>query len=338
MRKNESKETGITLIALVVTIIVLIILAGVSIAMVVGDNGIITQAQRAERETANATVASEEQMNALVDELNGYLAEDEEPSEGLAETVTGNNYGDYVDYPIDLNGDGDTTNDWRIFYNDGEHVFFIAADYIENTSSYLDNVGTGMSTYSSYGLYWNPAPTAQTVNSSTLRLFKQSWTGDYSTNNNGRCVSTLLNTNNWDGFVDNSYADYAIGAPTIEMWVASWNTKEYTQLYTNTNETGYYIGNTESSTTYRYRLSNNTGYNDTLYFPHHSGTMDNGGTCWGYWFASPSAYDDGNLLYVTYDGYIDYTEHIFSLLDIRPVVCLNANITATKGADNIWRF
>ena len=51
MRNSVKKQNGITLIALVVTIIVLIILAGVSIAMLVGENGIITQAQRAAQET-----------------------------------------------------------------------------------------------------------------------------------------------------------------------------------------------------------------------------------------------------------------------------------------------
>lgn len=40
-------QKGITLIALVITIIVLLILAGVSIAMLTGDNGILTQANRA---------------------------------------------------------------------------------------------------------------------------------------------------------------------------------------------------------------------------------------------------------------------------------------------------
>ena len=42
---------GITLIALVITIIVLLILAGVSIAMVTGDNGLLGQATRAGAET-----------------------------------------------------------------------------------------------------------------------------------------------------------------------------------------------------------------------------------------------------------------------------------------------
>ena len=45
MKKTENK--GITLIALVITIIVLLILAGVSIAMLTGQNGILTQAQNA---------------------------------------------------------------------------------------------------------------------------------------------------------------------------------------------------------------------------------------------------------------------------------------------------
>ena len=39
------KERGITLVALVVTIVVLLILAGVSISMVLGNNGIVTKAQ-----------------------------------------------------------------------------------------------------------------------------------------------------------------------------------------------------------------------------------------------------------------------------------------------------
>ena len=50
-QKNKQRQNGITLIALVVTIIVLIILAGVSINMLVGDNGIITQAQTAKEKT-----------------------------------------------------------------------------------------------------------------------------------------------------------------------------------------------------------------------------------------------------------------------------------------------
>ena len=51
MKKRLENIKGITLIALVVTIVVLLILAGVSISMLSNDNGILTQAQNAKEET-----------------------------------------------------------------------------------------------------------------------------------------------------------------------------------------------------------------------------------------------------------------------------------------------
>ena len=56
LRKKLKNTKGITLIALVVTIIVLLILAGVSIAMLTGNNGILSQAGRAKEEQAHAAV------------------------------------------------------------------------------------------------------------------------------------------------------------------------------------------------------------------------------------------------------------------------------------------
>ncbi len=52
---EELNEKGITLVALVVTIIVLLILAGVSISLVLGDNGVITKASTAVTENRKAT-------------------------------------------------------------------------------------------------------------------------------------------------------------------------------------------------------------------------------------------------------------------------------------------
>ena len=52
MQKLMKKQTGITLVALIVTVIVLILLAGISLNVTIGENGIITQAQRAKNETA----------------------------------------------------------------------------------------------------------------------------------------------------------------------------------------------------------------------------------------------------------------------------------------------
>ena len=55
MYKKNGKK-GITLIALVITIIVLLILAGISIAMLTGDNSILTNATKARKENAISSV------------------------------------------------------------------------------------------------------------------------------------------------------------------------------------------------------------------------------------------------------------------------------------------
>ena len=47
MEKQKKNDSGITLVALVVSIIVMLVLAGVSLNATVGDNGIITRAQQA---------------------------------------------------------------------------------------------------------------------------------------------------------------------------------------------------------------------------------------------------------------------------------------------------
>ena len=71
MLKNNK---GITLIALVITIIVLLILAGVSIAMLTGDNGILTQATSARDDTKEAEAADKINM-ALNGEYANLLAD-----------------------------------------------------------------------------------------------------------------------------------------------------------------------------------------------------------------------------------------------------------------------
>ena len=59
------KEKGITLVSLVVTIIILIILAGVSINLTLGKNGIITIAKQAKENTELAKIEEETTLNEL---------------------------------------------------------------------------------------------------------------------------------------------------------------------------------------------------------------------------------------------------------------------------------
>ena len=63
--KFYNNENGITLIALVITIIVLLVLAGVSISMLTGQNGILTQAQNAKQVTEDATEKEKRQLSQI---------------------------------------------------------------------------------------------------------------------------------------------------------------------------------------------------------------------------------------------------------------------------------
>ena len=71
---KQKSQSGITLIALVVTIIVLLILAGVAITLSIGENGIFKRAGQAADAWENATKNEEKEMNSVVDiidSLNG---------------------------------------------------------------------------------------------------------------------------------------------------------------------------------------------------------------------------------------------------------------------------
>ena len=75
---RSCQEDGITLIALVVTIVVLLILAAVSIGMLTGENGLITRAQDAAEETRGASVEEERDLwkaNQALDEYTSASSE-----------------------------------------------------------------------------------------------------------------------------------------------------------------------------------------------------------------------------------------------------------------------
>ncbi len=70
--KKINKNTGITLIALVVTIIVLLILAGVSISMLTGQNGILNRASEAKEKTEDVQKDEDEKMQGYESAIDKY--------------------------------------------------------------------------------------------------------------------------------------------------------------------------------------------------------------------------------------------------------------------------
>ena len=413
--KKKRKNKGITLIALIITIIVLLILAGVTMSFVVGDNGVLTQAQKAkirsdqtsaqedvdievvgsyddegnlDLELLNKNLISNLKDLKLKSKTTGeyedftesnqierlpatvYYKQTEVKIKDLLSNVAKDpeNYGMYVDYPIDLSGDGDTINDWRIFYEDKTgRVFLIAADYVPNTCSALkkedgsliagmklinstdENFKKCCYSLSSLDYTCNDGHNKNLNNNKSQCSFPEIfmpsgdfcsstnhyYCSDHTTNSNSRCVSQLQCTSEWKNFVNRSYADYAIGGPTLEMWVASWNGKHGSEteesgktgktLYAdgcNNTGNGYKIGENSDSTRLGIQLKGCGGYEDTLYFPHNEYQNldlfdDNkkvskdkleedseNASCYGYWLASPSAYSmfASCLMCVNYGG------------------------------------
>ncbi len=451
------KKKGITLIALIITIVILLILAGVTISFVVGDNGVVTQAQKSKIRTDQASAKEEidlevagsrndegyldlellnenlmKNLKGLQLKKNGTTGDKDDDFENfdninvkieslpatvrykgvnvkinekkLISDLASNpeNYGMYVDYPIDLDGDKNTS-DWKIFYEDGTgRVFLIAADYVPNTCEYLylnkevkaENLIAGMEKCITCCLNWSSAldytcydgrenakcenekkkSKSQCSFPEIFMLGREDNEDEHTKNHyycsdhvgtdgtsgkiNSKCAASLQCTVAWGNFVNNSYAEYAIGGPTLEMWVASWNQRHGKKddddesskgitLFANGNNnnsgTGYCIGVTANCTDTSKSIKECTeGYNDTLYFPHRdysnfnlfeeNGSSNNeSGWCYGYWLASPSASGSENVMGVNCFGSVDSNvyeggSYVYNCLGVRPIVSLKSGV------------
>ena len=191
-----------------------------------------------------------------------------------------------------------------------------------------------------YNVIWNSSKQTglQSIKEETRTLFKS--TG-YILNSNyksSRFSSMLLNTDNWQNLVDtDSGAIYAIGSPTIEMWVASWNklnssSKIYLSDSTTSHETGYLISNTNSDITQNNMNTIGIGNNE-LFCP----ALDDNNSYEEYFLASPisSTWTSGAASSSTTTGsvifsvqqrsssrYLAYSG-LYSSGKLRPIVCIS---------------
>jgi hypothetical protein len=148
----------------------------------------------------------------------------------------------------------------------------------------------------------------------------------------------MLDTNRWEKFVDGNFADSAIGGPTVEMFIESWNAKGYKTLYCNNmTEAGYYIGSSDSPTSAYINLPNldANGAKDELYIPHD--TLYEG--VYGYYLSSPAVGIQNNQILQISNSHI-FCNNLSFKSAIRPVVCLKTKVKGTLNVDeagnNIW--
>ena len=114
-QKGKTSNKGITLIALVITIIVLLILAGVSIAMLTGENGVLTKATEAKDQTGIAQEKEEITM--------AYASAKANKVDKVSEPVTASELQSELD-KLNSEGTADDTSELTVTYPNG-HIYTI---------------------------------------------------------------------------------------------------------------------------------------------------------------------------------------------------------------------
>lgn len=349
-KKYRIKSRGITLIALIITIIVLLILAGVSLSLVM-NGGILEKSQLAVNEYQK--VANEEKNE--LDNIDKYienklneigLGEDDGIIE-VGDIVTAGDiasvndksdiYGAIVEGYNCANNNG--VDAWKIFYADSENIYLITSDYIhkdycpngrKNTpidgTEYKLNMTGVVNDYSG----------ASDIEDERIKKLNKDYfitKGYVSDKNNMKAVAYMLDTDAWSGFRDIDNADYAIGGPTIEMFFNSYN-----QKYNLNNQY-----QAEAKNQYGYQISPNGGVNwvdqisyasigilqtDDFY------VLSDWRKAYGMWIASTSSYNFidifDSIFQIYYTGYIENYYYDMEDFGFRPVVCLNPDVQLEK--------
>ena len=321
--KKRQENKGITLIALVVTIVVLIILATVSINAVLGQNGIIKKAKQAKEMYSNSIAKDNEEMDTLLNEMAQYDTDNSgsgggttKPAEGITATVGGKT--------VTITKDNVATYLGRVVTNYkptattvavGTNTYTVSNNYrlyyVDFDGKYGEKNGVFLKADCTSNRYVLPvtdttASTADNVKIKALNpsLYKDGVTSPVASQGNMKAVTWLLNTSNWNSLKTGaSLADkvnYVVGAPSVEMMFDSYNTK-----YGLTN--GKMITDTLTASTdrvklfYQYPTTLNT-YGSNLGYevgPQSDSSSKNG---YNYWTSNYSVKTDSKVDSMYYPG------------------------------------
>ena len=319
---KNSRQKGITLIALVVTIVVLIILATVSILAVFGDNGIIARAQTAkdthEKGKADETNTLDDYASYIGNYLDGKGGGSgggsdtpTKPAEGITATVEGktvtitkDNVATYLGKVV--NNYVPTTNSVTI----GSTAYTVSTQYrlyyVDFDGKYGEKNGVYLKadcTSNNYALEEDTTvSTADNVKIKALNpsLYKDGATSPTASNKNMKAVTFLTNTSNWNSLKTGaSIADkvnYVVGAPSVEMMFDSYNTKY--GLKDKAINTGALTADTERAKLVYQYTSGDLGYK--------VGPCHDNGTEYDYYTSDYSVKTDATIDSMYYPGNSQY--------------------------------
>lgn len=168
-------------------------------------------------------------------------------------------------------------SDWKIFHSDGNNIYLISTSYLTEgkipLTKYGKSLGVGSSARSPNGVNLTNAARASEYKRETNYVYNieennpaRKWLAYLNTTGitpdtthyNMKAVAYLMDTDAWSIYKDSTYAYYAIGGPTLDLFAAAYN--NYSSDSSRTidikveNSTGYVIKwNTESD--YSSRIS-----------------------------------------------------------------------------------
>ena len=344
IRKKSVEDEGITLVALVVTIIILLILAGVTINMVLGQNGLIEKSKIAKGKYENAALDEKAQLKNttdLMDSLNGDYSTVKVGDEVIK--ITAENAKNYYGYKVtNYNKEKDPDGVYRIFYYDAEvkdgkgkygeaNTLYLKRDWTANDV----NLGTKISDSSWTDTNKNNAVTMMRKMNPDYASNQTSKTA-YSSleNDNERGATWLCDTTQFETYVDSTMANFAIGSPSVEMYCDSYNqvthtsgatgTDALTASYQSTNVPGYiYTVNGTKQNSGWYTNSDTvdlSGYHG-MYLCNQSAK----GNYW-WWLASPSADNAVYVCSVGGNGATLLRDYVSTTCGVCPAVSLKSGV------------
>lgn len=361
-KKIKSDSKGVTLIALAITIIILLILSGITINALFGDNGLISAAKKAKDDTKQDEINTEQGIDNLINGMNKVLGIKSYQIASEPEKY----YGRKVNYVAgNENFQNELEVSWKIFYADNEHIYLIASDYVPvdklpnstdiNGNSTINkpvNTNSGYPKAAPYGSsntagvmpdYIGSARISDSVKYLNKSYFDYLATSNTtSTNDNMKAQAYALDTNAWKTYKDSAgKADFVIGGPTIEMLFNSYCQKyklneggknKYQARVTHIN--GYQIS-TDFGVTWKNVMDSSEEYlneEDQLYVI----TSQSGAVA--YWVSSPCAEGSEFVFNVSFDGNVHTKRYRADSRGFRPIIALRSNVALEEQEDETFNI
>ena len=252
-------------------------------------------------------------------------------------TVPGVYYGQVVSNYTTPNGDPDV--EWQIFYAGETNIYLIANNYIHYDYCPTGANGTAVTKNSDYKLSFNSVYKdyvgSESITDSRIKKWIQEYLDDKptSTSTTIRATAYMLDTNVWNEKYKNStYAEYAIGGPTLEMFVASYNqTHSSEPIYYKVGGSGYNVGwLADDLDTFINGVDMGTNKVESLY------AVKDRSKASEVWLASPA--NTASMLCLDTSGSLDgYGNGVYtSSTGLRPIVCLQSNVQLEKQSDGTY--